>query len=154
MTHMRTTRLIIIAVLLGAGAFAAEPFLGTWKLNIARSKFSPGPAPKSGVVRVERQGRGYKVSIETVDAKGKSQRSSYASNLDGKDVAFTGSEYDTIVLERSTENKIVLGLKKGGKMLVTGTNEVSRDGKTRTMTLKGTSIGGKPLNTILVYDRI
>ena len=79
----------MVAVL--ATAQPKDPFVGTWRLNIAKSKYSPGPPPKSQVATYETAGQGYKVSVKIEAASGSAQEWSYTSNLDGKDAPITGN---------------------------------------------------------------
>jgi hypothetical protein len=41
-----------LVVLLTATAMAADMIVGTWKLNVAKSKYSPGPPPQSAMVKI------------------------------------------------------------------------------------------------------
>jgi len=65
-----------LAVVLGVNvtnvsAQASDPRVGTWKLNVAKSKYNPGPAPQSQTLKVEASGKGEKVTSEVVGADGK-----------------------------------------------------------------------------------
>src|SRR5438046_10731984 len=72
-------------------AQASDPRVGTWKLNVAKSKYSPGPAPQSQTLKVEASGKGEKVTSEVVGADGKRNTSTYTANFDGKDYPLSGS---------------------------------------------------------------
>ena len=51
------SRTTLILCILAARLLAADnPFLGTWKLDVAKSQFSPGPGPKELTVRLEQDG--------------------------------------------------------------------------------------------------
>lgn len=69
----------------------ASSEIGTWKLNVAKSTFSPGPAPKSQSLTFAAAGQGVKVTTERVAADGSKTATSYTTNYDGKDVPLTGS---------------------------------------------------------------
>jgi len=66
--------------------------MGTWKLNVAKSKYSPGPAPQALTVKVEPSGQGEKVTAEFVNADGTRTTTQYTANFDGKDNPLTGSQ--------------------------------------------------------------
>src|ERR1700693_438030 len=68
-------------------ALAGENWLGTWKLNAAKSKFSPGPGPKNEMLKFEATPAGIKLTHDGVDAEGKAMHGGYVSKFDGKDVA-------------------------------------------------------------------
>src|SRR5205807_3200198 len=81
---------VTLAVVLGVNvtnlsAQASDPRVGTWKLNVAKSKYNPGPAPQSQTLKVEVSGKGEKITSEVVSADGKRTTSTYTANFDGKD---------------------------------------------------------------------
>ena len=150
------TLLLLTAVAITPLLAADSPFVGTWKLNVAKSKFVPGPAPKSMTRTVEAQGDGLKYSFEGVAADGSAVAYSFASNLDGTDAAITGTGVpggaDTIALKRISSHKVTGTLKKGGKDIGTTGAEASTDGKVVTVKSKGTT-DGKAFSTVSVYDK-
>ena len=133
----------------------SDPFVGTWRLNVAKSKYSPGPAPKATSSTYEAAGKGYKISVKTQPATGAEQVWSYTTNLDGKDSPVTGNNpnADTIAAKRINATTIETVNKKGGKVTSTQTNVVSADGKTRTVTTTGTNAEGQKVHNVAVYER-
>jgi hypothetical protein len=133
-----------------------DPNIGTWKLNVAKSKFSPGPAPQSQTRTVVAQGAGVKVTMEGTAGDGSHIAYGYAGNYDGKDNPITGtgqaSGADTIALKRSG-NTFEVTMKKGGKVLTTNKNVVSKHGKVLTITAKGTNASGQPVSNVIVFDK-
>jgi hypothetical protein len=97
---------VTLGVVLGASlervsAQASNPRLGTWKLNLAKSKYDPGPAPPRNTVKIEAAGEGEKVTTEGVNAAGAPTKTAYTAQYDGKDYPMTGSQNaDTVVLKR------------------------------------------------------
>ena len=61
---------VLAADIVNLSAQASDPRIGTWKLNLAKSKFSPGPPPKALMAKVEPSGQGEKVATEGVNAEG------------------------------------------------------------------------------------
>jgi hypothetical protein len=110
-------RNVILATLsVALGLAAADPAIGTWKLNVAKSKYSPGPVPKSATVTYEVSGDGVKRTGETVTADGQTTSFSYTAQYDGKEYPVTGNpNADTIVLKRINDYTSESTLKKGGK---------------------------------------
>jgi hypothetical protein len=126
---------VVASALVASVSAQAGPEIGTWKLNVAKSKFSPGPAPRSQTTTFEAAGQGVKVSTETVAADGSKNVQSYTTNYDGKDVPLTGSTLaDTVSAKRINATTIERTDKKGGKVVQTITRVISADGKTLTAT--------------------
>ena len=137
-----------------SGFAQTDPFIGTWKLNLAKSKFSPGPPPKSQTVTYEAVGEGVKLTVKLTDAEGKIVENQSTANYDGKDYPVTGiPDWDTIARKRIDAYKMEITHKKAGKVVSTATNVVSKDGKTRTLTEKGVNAKGEKISNIEVYDR-
>ena len=152
--------IVTLAVLLGAdvaslSAQAADPRVGTWKLNLAKSKYDPGPAPQSQTLKVEASGKGEKITSEVVAADGKRTTTTYTANFDGKDYPISGSALgaDKVSLKRIDARTSERTDKKNGKPVVTIRRVVSADGKTMTATSKGTNAEGKPMNNVAVFEK-
>jgi hypothetical protein len=151
---------VLVAALLPA-TFAQnqplDPFVGTWKLNLAKSKFSPGPPPRSRTVTIEQAGNGWKWTIDQVDANGNRSTIVETPKVDGKDYPGTGSpsvDHDTIAFKRIDAYTVEETLKKAGKVVATLRQVVSKDGKVRTATtMTGTNAGGQPVRDVLVLER-
>jgi hypothetical protein len=145
----------VLAVAVLATAQPKDPFVGTWVLNLAKSKYSPGPPPKSTTTTVEAAGKGYKLSVKVEPASGPAQEWSYTTNLDGKDSPITGNNpnADTIAVKRIDAHTLESVNKKGGKVMSTQKNVVSADGKTRTVTTTGTTATGEKVNNVAVYEK-
>jgi hypothetical protein len=155
--HRLTLLAITVAVMvlvLGSIAHAADKQVGTWKLNVAKSKYSPGPAPKEGTLKVESEPNGLKITIHGTDAEGKPVHMEFSPKYDGKDVPVTGMPgTDTISMKKIDDYTIEAVSKKAGKPLVTTRTVVSKDDKTRTTTQKGTNAKGEKVNNTIVYDK-
>ena len=152
-TMILASGLLALAVL--AIAQPKETFGGTWRLNVAKSKYSPGPPAKSTTVTYEAAGPGYKVSVRTEPASGPVQEWSYTTNLDGKDSAVTGNNpnADTIAAKRIDATTLENVSKMGGKVTITSRVVVSADGKTRTSTQTGMDAKGQNVKNVLVFER-
>jgi len=150
---------LTLSVVLGAdianlSAQASDPRVGTWKLNVAKSKYSPGPAPQALTVKVEPSGKGEKVTTEFVNADGTRTTTEYTANFDGKDNPLTGSQIaDTVSVKRINARTTERTDKKGGKVAQTLRRVVSQDGKTMTVTTKGTNAQGQAVNNVAVFEK-
>jgi len=60
---------------------------------------------------------------------------------------------DTVSLKRIDANSSVRTDKKGGKVVQTLTRKMSSDGKSFTVTVKGTNPQGQPINHELVFTK-
>jgi hypothetical protein len=157
----KPARIITVAaaalVVFGVAALAQnkDPFVGTWHLNLAKSKYSPGPAPKATTSTYEAAGKGYKISVKTEPASGPAQVWSYTTDLDGKDSKITGNNpnADTAAAKRIDALTLEIVNKKGGKVMSTQKNVVSADGKTRTVTTDGTGADGQKVHNVAVYEK-
>lgn len=157
---MKTLFTVVGVVVLGLGAsglvFAqTDAHMGTWKLNVAKSKFAPGQTLKSETRTYEPTGDGYKFSGQRTDADGSTHPESFTVKYDGKDAPFTGDAYgaDTLAVKLIDANHIEATEKKGGRLLYTTKVVVSNDGKVMTITNKGKTESGQPINVALVYDK-
>ena len=157
-----TTRLAagFLAALIGVVQIAVfaqsnNPHVGTWKANIAKSKFIAGPKLTSGTTKIEAAGAGLKYTVDTMSADGSKNHWEYTANYDGKDNRVTGnSPYgDFAALTRVGANTTRTVNRKDGKVTATVTAVVSSDGKTRTVTIKGTNAMGQAIDTVTVYER-
>jgi hypothetical protein len=134
-------------------AQAADPLHGTWKLDASKSKFDPGPAPRSVIVTFEPAGDGVKVTANMVGPDGTRTQTTYTGDYDGRDNPITGSSAggDTVALKRIDERTTQRIDKKDGKVLMTYTRKVSPDGKTLTVTVKGTNAKGQLENDVVMF---
>jgi hypothetical protein len=148
------TLLLTIAVCCVAGTVClASPQMGTWKLNEAKSKFAPG-ASKNHTVVYAAAGDQVKVTVDGTDAQGKSTHNEWTGKFDGKDYPVTGDPAsDTRSYKQAGKSKLEMTVKKDGKVTVTGSIVVAADGKTRTVTTKGTDDKGAKIVNTAVYDK-
>jgi hypothetical protein len=148
-----TITLLIAALVLSVAA-AADQHTGTWKMNPAKSKYSPGPTPRSVTVKVDCDENGIKLDAEGTNQDGTPTHVEYSAKFDGKDCPIIGTYADTVSVKRIDANTIQSTLrKKDGQLMLIVTTTVSTDGKTRTSTFKGTDGQGHDINNIVVYDK-
>jgi hypothetical protein len=147
----------LVAVLVGGTVLGqgTNPEVGTWKLNVAKSTYSPGPAPKSATVKFEAVGGGRKGIVDQTQADGSMNHWESTANYDGKDNSITGNNplADTLALTRINATTTQTIYKKAGKVTTTLTSVISADGKTLTITIKGKNPAGVTVNIVSIYDR-
>jgi len=145
---------VCAALMLSVAARAADPQSGTWKLNTAKSSYSPGPAAKSVTLTIWAEEKSVKVHSEGIDGADKATKVDFTANFDGKDYPATGiAAGDMVSVERVDANTIRVSMKKGGQTLMTVTSVVSKDGKTRTSTFVGKDNEAHDVKNVVVYDK-
>ena len=159
MTQIRQMSRFVSVVAVGltlaftSTAFAASnsPFIGTWKMNVAKSK-SSAALPLSSTYVVEAAGAGIKSTHDSVSAKGVKILSTYTANFDGKTSLTNNGQFSSIALTLVSPNsyKAVTIGKTGTRNTTT---VISADGKTRTSTSKDTNADGTTSTWTAVYDK-
>jgi hypothetical protein len=146
---------IVVAVVTGTNAQGPKGLEGTWKLNAAKSKFSPGPAPKSMTVTYSAAGAdGMKIVVDVTPPTGAAQHWEMTAQYDGKEHPVKGNpNADTVSLKRVNDLTSESTFKKGGKVTATNTRTITADGKTLTVTSKGVTEDGKPRNDVQVFEK-
>jgi hypothetical protein len=138
-------------------ASAQDDFhVGTWELNLGKSTFSPGPPPQRQTLWYKAEGRGLTALLQGVDAAGKPlypDPSNFIINFDGRDHPTSQLNFDSSAWTRISAYEFVARRKKAGKIVLTSTNVVSRDGKTMTITTKGVGADGKAIQNLRVFDK-
>ena len=142
-------------VSLTVSASAADNSLGSWKLNMGKSKFSPTAPVKSLSITREASDGGVKVTTKGERADGAAVDASYSAKYDGKENHVTGnSPYDTIAIKQVNGSTLTTTQRKSdGKYHATGRLVVAKDGKTMTTSTRGTNTDGKPFSYTMVWDK-
>jgi len=151
------TRTIAMTIALCCVAFALcnaeNPNMGSWKLNEAKSKI-PAGAPKNTMVTYVAAGDDIKVTVDGVDGSGQPLHNEWTGKFDGKDYPLTGdATADTRSYKKVDAHTTELTNKKGGKVVMSGKIVISADGKSRTVTVTGTSAEGKKVTYSAAYDK-
>lgn len=150
------TALALLAVA-SPPAFGADanPMIGTWIMNAAKSKFDPGPPLKSYSVTIADAGGGMlKDHAEWVNADGTKEEVNYTFGANGADAPVTGyANADTVRMKRVKPNENRMTLLKAGKAREFGHYIVSADGTTMHATEWGTDTTGAMYKATLVFDR-
>ena len=146
--------LVVCTVMLlsGSALQAADNWLGSWTLDVAKSKLSGGPMPKSLTLNYATTPDGVKFSGNGVDAEGKPMQSEFVSKFDGKEVPYKGNpNADTASPKKIDDSSFENTWKKDGKPTITARGVVSKDGKTLTITQKGKNAKGDAVDGTLVF---
>ena len=143
---------VTLTMALGGTAFAQT--VGTWKLNVEKSKYHESQALKSATLVYEAAGEGIKVTVDQAPAVGPAIHYAYSANYDGKDVPVVGNpNADMAARTRVNASTTKLVNKMGGKTLSNVTIVESRNGKALTITTTGTDAKGQNIDSVAVYDK-
>ena len=145
---------VVLATVTGI-ATAADPVFGAWQLNLSKSKFSPGPVPKSMTrTYAESAGGTITLTMKSMSADGKSSTGTYTYKEDGKPYAVSGNpDADMASVTRVDALTVNFKQMRAGATIATGVRTVSKDGKTLTVAQKGTHANGAPFDDSMVFDR-
>ena len=173
----RPITILAISLLLSGGRLAAQdadPIIGTWLLNVAKSTFSPGPAPQSEsrtfvketlqtklTAKGTAEPRTYrsvrqeiKATSLGVDGHGQPTTREWTMVDDGRDRPITGDpDADMLSLTRIDALTSALSLKRAGRIVITGTQAISRDGKVMTVTTNGVNAAGQTIRDVAVFEK-
>jgi hypothetical protein len=150
---------LVLGAMLGfwatdVAAQTPAPWMGTWKLDVARSKFSPGPPPRSQIVKNSpAQGGGFDNTADTVAADGRTTHVEYYARPDGKEYPIKGGTADAIWVKTVDDNNNEWATSKAGKVVSKGRTSYSRDGKTRTLTWTSFDDKGQKFENEAVFHR-
>jgi len=146
---------MLVAYPLASSAQVPQSALGTWKLNVAKSQYSPGPAPKSQITLIESvPDGGTKMSVDSVDAAGKSIHNEITTMFDGKEAEWKGAAAPTTRAYSRIDDRTFQWVERiNGTVGVSGRSTISADGKTRTNVATGTGVDGKPVKNTTVLER-
>jgi hypothetical protein len=154
---MMKTRIAVVAVALSFAAatacFAANPHMGTWKFNEAKSKIPAGMGKNTMVTYAEQKDK-ITVTVDGVDKDGKPTHSVWVGKFDGKAYPVKGNlPYNSVAYKMVNDRTNDITTMKDGKIVWSGRITVSADGKSRTVSINGTGADGKKFSGKAVYDK-
>jgi len=150
---MRYAKLAFALFGLAAVLIAAEPFAGTWKLNLEKTKYKTGTPPKEQTLTIAEAGSDLDVTLSGTASDGSAIASHYTVPAQGGEGKIIQSTYEAVSGKRMGPNERAINYAKGGKAVLTAHSRVSADGKTITVNVKGTDAQGKPVDGVAVYDK-
>ena len=158
-----SSRAILLGAALAVGcaaaasaADAADPLIGTWTLNLEKSTFTPGPAPKSQTRTYAQSAQGVTLTVTVTgvaaDGSAISQQSTFG--YDGKDYPISGSpDYDALSLKKVNGSTVKADMKLKGAIVGTTTRSISGHGKVLTLKTKAKSAKGTDYEAVMVFDK-
>lgn len=149
----KTIGLTLAFCFLTTAACLADPQMGTWKLNQAKSRISPGTSKFTSVTFRNMFGN-IKVTQDGISSDGKPIHVEWSGKFDGKDYPVTGDPNgDTRSYMKVNDRTLHVTVKRNGKVTATAHTMISADGKTRTATVSGTTPKGKKFKNVVVYEK-
>jgi hypothetical protein len=156
---MRFPIILTVAFLYALPAAAAPsqlPLFGTWKLNLAKSSYDPGPPPyKRSTCRIEPWQDGLRVSYDMVGLRGGVTHLEWTGKLDGHDYPLEG--VDEVLSNAYTpidDHTYDIVVKVDGRPAATARIVIAPDGRTLTTLTTTRNSQGQILKTTTVYDRL
>jgi hypothetical protein len=146
----------LVAVSSTAQAQSSDPWLGTWKVNLAKSTYSPGPKPTvAATVKMEPAAGGFKTTIDAANAQGQPTHTETVGKFDSKDNPVKGAPApnSTTAYKRIDGRTFEAVGKLDGKPTGTTRVAISADGKTLTATQTGKNAQGQNINNVIVADK-
>lgn len=155
--------IVTFGFLIVVTAQASSPLAGTWRLDVAKSKYSPGPAPKSGTYRYEVTRDGLKAVLDGVNAQGQKTHTEYSCGFDGKDCAYhttvdgkpstDPNATAAIYWKRTDDHTFEYAGKSKGRITGIGHVVISKDGRVQTRTVTGTDAQGRKVDNTVILEK-
>lgn len=153
MRHILVKSILTAAVTV-ISVLGADNSLGTWKLNMDKSKFTPSAPVKSLTTVREASDNGVKVTTTGERADGAQINASYTAKYDGKEYPVTGAPFDSIAITQVDANTFTVKQRNSANKYGTTTRSVvSKDGKTMTNQVRGIGADGNGVNYTMVYEK-
>ena len=144
---------VVLSFAMTVASLAANPHIGTWKLNESKSKIPAGLGKNNTVIYVEQKDK-IKITVDGVDKNGKPTHSVWVGKFDGKAYPLKGNlAYNSVAYKVVNDRTNDITTMKDGKVMWSGRIAVAADGKSRTVTISGTDANGKKFSGKAVYDK-
>jgi hypothetical protein len=127
----------------------ADPIIGAWRLDVSKSKFTPGPGPKSETRVYRDTGKGIAAVITRTHRDGRIETIEYGANQDSVNHVIGTPDYDSVTLKRVDAYTSEATLSHAGKLFGTARRVIAEDGRTMTITFK--QDGDRPITNVSVY---
>ena len=144
----------IVSALLLAQAPAASVMPGKWTLDVSKSRYSPGPTPKSQHAVLTAVPNGIRTVADRVEADGKTVHFEWTGTFDQKDQPVVGDPArDAVSVKKVDDYTLEVTNKKGGKVTTVLRAVYAKDGKSRTETITGTDTKGRKVENVTFWTK-
>jgi hypothetical protein len=146
---------LLTLALVTVATAADEPFVGTWKLNVNKSRYGLRQPQKSEILQIDTQQNGLKYLADGIDAEGKNIHFEFSPKYDGEYYPVTGTVAagSAMALKKVDANTRELVLKIEGKEVQRRRDVVSQNGKTLTRTVTAINSQEQDAKDVIVFDR-
>jgi len=144
---------LLAMLAVGCTLWAADPFAGTWKLNVEKSKYKKGAPNKESTIVIAESGSDLDVSTTGTSADGASVSAHYTVPAKGGDGKIISGRWEAVSAKRPSANERITSFSSGGKVVYTVRSRISGDGKIMTTTVSGTNAAGKEVAGTNVYEK-
>ena len=149
---MRYSKLLLAVLVFAGTSIAADPFVETWKLNSAKTKYKTGMAPKEQTVTFSEEGSDLHVMVKGTTSEDKPISTHFTVPTGGGTGKIIEAPYDAVSAQVKG-NERDTRFSKSGKVVYTAKAKRSADGKTMTVTVKGTNAVGQMVAGTAFYDK-
>jgi len=150
----RLGQVVLLLVVLAAAAKAEHPYVGTWKMNLAESKYPPGSAPRHQVVTITQVGKDLDHRIVGIAADGRETSARIVIPItDGQGRVLEGANYDGVSVKWFSPGEREIIYRNGGKIINTVRSRISPDGKHMYTDSHGVNARGETTQGHAVYDK-
>jgi hypothetical protein len=150
---MRYSKLVFVLLAFAGALIAADPFVGTWKLNSAKTKYKTGMPPKEQTVTFSEEGSDLHVMVKGTSSDGQAISSHFTVPTAGGTGKIIESTYEAVSGKSVNANERDTSFSKGGKVVYTAKAKRSADGKTMTVAVKGTNPSGQAVDGTNFYEK-
>ncbi len=150
---IRKSTSLIVTLAFTTALFAADPFVGTWKLNLAKSKYPVGMAPKDETVVISDLGRKVEVTVTETTADGSRMLFKYTVPQNGGPGQVQEGPFNGISWKIIGARVRDISTSKDGKELSSHRGVVSKDGNKLRVTVNGSDAHGNPIPEVEVFEK-
>lgn len=149
--------LLVVSLAAQSAASIDKAYMGTWKLDVAKSTYENATAPKEGTRTHEDRGNGFVLVIQDgVNAQGAKTHSEYVYKPDGREYPIAAPNQtgmQRIALKSVDPYTVTFQIKVDGRVTSDGKRTVSKDGKTMTIEQTGTDPQGQRVHTVAMFQK-
>jgi hypothetical protein len=135
-----------------AQSLPADALIGTWQLDVARSKYSPGPGPKSETRVYRLADGGVKAVITRTHRDGQVETIEYGANQDSINHVIGTPDYDAVTLKKVDAFTAEATLSHAGRLFGTARRVIAKDGMSMVITFRQDS--QPPITNVAVYNKV
>jgi hypothetical protein len=151
---MRIMSPLLALLGLAHALFAADSFVGSWRLNGSKSKYTAGMPPKEETIVIQETGGQMFVAMTGTAPNGVPLAASYKIPTVGGTAKATGDLFDSVTAKRVNDTTLEISYMKAGKEIRAVRSTLAKDGNTLTVTiLRGMDSQGKPVKGVSVFDK-